>query len=113
MLSNAPVARSIDVHQHLWPPEFLDALRSRSTPPFLDGWTLHLDAEPPYDVQPTHHDVALRESDVSDLVLVSLSSPLGIEDLPPAQSEPLLSAWHDGAAQLPERFGAWAAVSAV
>ena len=29
----------VDVHQHLWPPEFVDALRSRDTAPRLVGWT--------------------------------------------------------------------------
>ena len=31
---------AVDVHQHLWPPALLDALRARSAPPFLRGWTL-------------------------------------------------------------------------
>ena len=31
----------IDVHQHLWPEAFVDRLRARREPPYLDGWTLH------------------------------------------------------------------------
>src|SRR5690349_1768933 len=76
----------------------------------LRGWTLHLSAEPPYQVQPADHDVAGRLGSVA-LALVSLSSPLGLEDLPVAESTALLDAWHSGAAALPAGFGAWAAVN--
>ncbi|MFD9210847.1 amidohydrolase [Streptomyces sioyaensis] len=103
-----------DVHQHLWPPEFLALLRSRGAPPRLDGWTLHLPGEPPYPVDPADHDIAARarlaRADGLDLALVSLSSPLGIEDLPPAEAAPLLTAFHDGALDLPAPFGVWASV---
>ncbi|MGY5134034.1 amidohydrolase [Streptomyces nigrescens] len=101
-----------DVHQHLWPPEFLALLRSRTAPPRLDGWTLHLPGEPPYAVDPADHDIAARarlaRADGLDLALVSLSSPLGIEYLPPAEAGPLLTAFHDGALDLPAPFGVWA-----
>ncbi|WP_407552505.1 amidohydrolase [Streptomyces sp. Pv4-95] len=101
-----------DVHQHLWPPEFLALLRARSTPPLLDGWTLHLPGEPPYAVDPADHDIAARarlaRADGLDLALVSLSSPLGIEYLPPREAAPLLAAFHDGALDLPAPFGVWA-----
>ncbi|MGY5127989.1 amidohydrolase [Streptomyces nigrescens] len=101
-----------DVHQHIWPPEFLALLRSRTAPPRLDGWTLHLPGEPPYAVDPADHDIAARarlaRADGLDLALVSLSSPLGIEYLPPAEAAPLLTAFHDGALDLPAPFGVWA-----
>ncbi|MGW8553873.1 amidohydrolase [Streptomyces tubercidicus] len=101
-----------DVHQHIWPPEFLALLRSRTAPPRLDGWTLHLPGEPPYAVDPADHDIAARarlaRADGLDLALVSLSSPLGIEYLPPAEATPLLTAFHDGALDLPAPFGVWA-----
>ena len=42
---------------------------------------------------------------------VSLSSPLGIEELPPKEAQPLLDAWHYGAAALPDGLRAWASVS--
>ena len=41
---------AIDIHQHLWPSELIDALRARQHPPRMVGWTLLLDGEPPYDV---------------------------------------------------------------
>ncbi|MFI9050094.1 amidohydrolase [Streptomyces sp. NPDC053427] len=103
-----------DVHQHIWPQEFLALLRARTTPPRLDGWTLRLPGEPPYAVDPADHDIAARarlaRADGLDLALVSLSSPLGIEHLPPAEAAPLLAAFHDGALDLPAPFGVWASV---
>lgn len=107
------VGAHIDVHQHLWPDALIEALRARSRPPMLRGWTLHLDGEPPYQVQPVDHDVETRQplADGEQLALVSLSSPLGLEDLPAAEAAELLERWHAGAASLPTGFGAWAAVS--
>jgi predicted TIM-barrel fold metal-dependent hydrolase len=101
-----------DVHQHLWPPALIDALRRRSAPPMLRGWTLHLPGEPPYEVDPADHDPADRaaRSEPSVLALISMSSPLGLEDLPGAEGHALLDAWHAGAATLPPSLGAWAAV---
>ncbi|WP_345563192.1 amidohydrolase [Nonomuraea rosea] len=98
---------TIDVHQHLWTGSFVDALRGRTSPPYLDGWTLILDGEPPYPVDPQDH--ADRDTTGLELALVSLSSPLGIEFLPPEESWPLLDAYHDGALALGEPFGVWAA----
>jgi len=105
----------VDVHQHVWPERFVEALRARVRPPRLDGWTLLLTGEPPYDVTPDDHDAAkraAREADGgADLALVSLSSPLGIEWLPPDDAAPLLDAWHRGAAELPRPFRPWAAAN--
>ncbi|KWX09675.1 amidohydrolase, partial [Carbonactinospora thermoautotrophica] len=71
-----------DVHQHLWPTPFVEALRERAEPPRLVGWTLLLAGEPDYEVDPADHDVARRaelvRADGLDLALVSLSSPLGV-----------------------------------
>jgi hypothetical protein len=104
---------NVDVHQHLWSPSLVTALRARREPPFLDGWTLYLDGEPPYDLPPADHDATLRAelaaADGLGLALVSLSAPIGVEWLPAAEARPLLDAYHEGAAALPEPFGAWAA----
>jgi len=101
----------IDVHQHLWPEAFVDRLRARREPPYLDGWTLHTATEAPYDVDPAAHElgkrVALEQDAGTTLAVVSLSSPLGIEELGDAG---LLDAWHEGAAIFPEPFKAWASV---
>ncbi|TWD80283.1 putative TIM-barrel fold metal-dependent hydrolase [Kribbella amoyensis] len=101
----------IDVHQHLWPAEFVDRLRARPEPPYLDGWTLHTAGEAPYEVDPAAHAVdkrvALEQDAGTSLAAVSLSSPLGVEQV---GDQALLDAWHDGALTLPEPFRAWASV---
>jgi hypothetical protein len=102
---------SIDVHQHLWTSAFVDALRRRTAAPRLDGWTLLLEGEPPYEVDPRDHDPELRATPDLDLALVSLSSPLGVECLPAAEAWPIIDAYHDGALSLPAPFRAWAATS--
>lgn len=107
--------RGVDVHQHIWPPELIDALRARSSPPRLRGWTLELRGEPPHETDPASHDPALRaelvEQDGIDRALISLSTALGIEALPPDQARALLDAYHEGALRLPNCFGAWASAS--
>jgi hypothetical protein len=107
-----PPGGYIDVHQHLWPTEFLDTLRRRPAPPMLRGWTLYTAGEAPYDIGPDDHDPGLRRlGDASaERVLLSLSSPLGIEDLPPDQGRPILAAWHQGVLGLARPFGGWASV---
>jgi len=101
-----------DVHQHVWPAPLLEALRRRRAAPRLTGWTLELPGEPDYEIDPSDHDVAVRvrqaSADGLERVLVSLSSPLGIESLPVDEAAELLDAWHDGARELGEPFAAWA-----
>jgi hypothetical protein len=105
-------SRPDDVHQHLWPQALVDALRRRTAPPMLHGWTLHTAAEAPYEVRAADHDPAARAVlDQGTDVLLSLSTPLGIEALAPDEAAPLLEAWHAGVAALPDTFGAWAAAS--
>lgn len=106
---------TVDVHQHLWPAELIARLRARAAGPRLDGWTLRLPGEPDFEVDPADHDpaarAALAAAEGTDLALISLSSPLGIEHLPAAEAGPLLDAYHLGAARLGRPFGAWAAAS--
>jgi predicted TIM-barrel fold metal-dependent hydrolase len=75
---------------------------------------LRLDGEPEAPLVLADHDpdrrAALVATDGLDRALVALSSPLGIEALPADEAEPLLAAYHDGVAELPAPFGAWAAV---
>jgi 6-methylsalicylate decarboxylase len=109
---------AIDIHQHLWPEPLLGALSRRREAPRLvrgaDGWTLRLAGEPDARVDLADHDpdrrAALARGDGLDRVLVAPSTPLGIEVLPAGEAEPLLAAYHEGVAALPEPFGAWAAV---
>jgi predicted TIM-barrel fold metal-dependent hydrolase len=103
----------LDVHQHLWVPELVEALRARSAAPRVIGSTLRLAGEPDYEIDPIQQQPQRRAAQDHGLALIvlSMSSPLGMESLPPDQARPLLSAWHDGVLQLPAPFSAWAAVS--
>lgn len=109
---NTSAARMVDTHQHIWPPEFIKALRVRTDPPFMDGWKLHTKGEAPYDVDPATHDIearGVREASLGvGLVGISISSPLGIEHLPAAEAEILIDAWHRGALSLGDPFRVWA-----
>ncbi len=102
---------AIDVHQHLWPAELIGALRARRHAPRLDGWTLLLDGEPPYDVTPADHRTSARRALDGGRIVIGLSSPLGIEDLPAGEGADLLTAWHDGAVALRPDFDAWVSVN--
>jgi 6-methylsalicylate decarboxylase len=107
----------IDVHQHLWPEPLLAELSRRSEAPRLrrrrDGWSVEVPAEPETAVDLADHDPEARAelvgADGLDRAYVALSCPLGIEALPTDAALPLLDAWHEGAAELPAAFGAWAA----
>jgi 6-methylsalicylate decarboxylase len=109
----------IDVHQHLWPEEFVAALERRTRPPALRrttrGLTLLLAGEPEAPFDPSAHDPERRRGalrvDGVDRALLCLSTPLGIETLPRAEAQPLLDAWHDGVFALAEPFGVWGAVA--
>jgi 6-methylsalicylate decarboxylase len=117
-VSPASASHRTDVHQHLWPEPLLGALAARLEPPMLvrrgDGWFLRAPGEPEAPFDPADHDpvrrAALVHADGLDRALVAPSVPLGIEALGAAEAEPLLAAYHDGVAELPDEFGAWAAV---
>lgn len=110
---------SLDVHQHLWPEPFLDALACRTSAPALTRrsgtWILRLDGEPDHHVDVRAHDPVARaralDDDGVDAALLCLSSPLGIETLPAADAAPLLAAWHAGVLEIGDPFGVWGAVA--
>jgi 6-methylsalicylate decarboxylase len=107
----------IDVHQHLWPEPLVAALARRTESPRMrrrrEGWVVEVPGEPDATVDLADHDPNARadlvRADGLDRAYVALSSPLGIEALPPDAARPLLDAWHAGAAALPTGLGAWAA----
>jgi hypothetical protein len=103
----------VDIHQHVWPDVLVEELRRRSQPPRLDGWTLLTSSEPPFAVNPADHDVGRQAvqtaRDGVGLVVIGLSSPLGIEYLVPEDAEPLLDAYHNGVTELGAPFAGWAA----
>jgi 6-methylsalicylate decarboxylase len=108
-----------DVHQHLWPEPLIGLLARRSEAPRVrrhrDGWYIETPGEPQTRFELADHDPARRadlvRADGLDLACVALSSPLGIEALPPAEAQPLLDAWHESAAAFPRELRAWAAPS--
>jgi hypothetical protein len=116
-MAGGPRHANVDVHQHLWPAELVEALRRRRSGPRLDGWTLLTDGEAPYAVRPDDHDpgrrAGLAAAQGTGLALVSMSGPLGIEHLGPEDAGPLLEAYHAGTASLPPPFRGWAAAQVV
>lgn len=104
----------VDLHQHLMPPAFLDALRSRTAlPRIIDEWTLLTEGESPYSVNPAAHDVeARRQRELGEgkgEVLLSLPGNLRVEDLPRDDARELIAVWHRAALELGEPFKVWAA----
>jgi hypothetical protein len=102
----------IDVHQHLWPAQFVAALRGRRKPPRLEGWELQLPDQPRYRLDPIHHAVEARAaqavSDGDTLVCVAPSAVLGLDRLPRPEAEDLAAAWLAGALALPPPFRPYA-----
>jgi hypothetical protein len=105
------------VHQHLWAPELLAALEHRSDPPFArrEGgtWRLHVPHEPPAAVPAEavwERAGRLAELGV-DRAVLSLSTALTLEGLPPAEAAPVLDAWRSVVATLPHELRAWATLN--
>jgi hypothetical protein len=104
---------ALDIHQHLWPEPFVVALRSRREPPRLDGWVLHLAGERPSVVRAGDHDLASHEQRLArsgTTAVVSLSSPLGVEDLAGTEGQHVLDAYHEGVRATGSRLGWWASL---
>jgi 6-methylsalicylate decarboxylase len=110
---------TIDIHQHLWSEPLLSALARRRELPFVrieHGLTvLYLAGERPFvldlSAESREQRAHLVARDGLERALVCLSSPLGAESLPRAQSQPLLDAYHDGALALGGPFAVWGAVA--
>jgi hypothetical protein len=96
-----------DVHQHLWPPAFLDALRARRQPPYLDAWTLVLFGGDRWEIDPRRHDPASRMTGY-DVICLAPSAALGIDRLAPDEALELADAWLTGVLSLGPPFCAWA-----
>jgi 6-methylsalicylate decarboxylase len=92
-----------DVHQHLWPAAFSEALRQRSEPPSLDGDVLHV-SEGASGVDLHDHELGTRLAllDVHEIesAVVSLQPTLGLEALEPAERDRLVGIWEDGILEL-------------
>lgn len=94
---------AIDVHQHLWPRAFIEALRERDDIPGLDGSTLVL-PEGTYEVDLGDHLLERRLSQLDaagiDVAVVSLQPTLGLEALGVEERTHLERIWEDGMLEL-------------
>lgn len=94
---------SIDLHQHLWPPGVVQALRRRREPPRLDGDVLEV-SEGRFPLDLSGHSpearLALLDRDGVDVALVSLQPTLGLEAAPE-----VVDAYHEGLAELVSASG--------
>ena len=102
----------IDIHQHLWPAPFLDALRSRRHPPRMDGWTLELFGGDRFEIDPALHDPAARAPG-ADVICLAVSAALGLDRLPSPEAGELAEAWLQGALALGPPFRVWASAGAL
>src|SRR5947209_12098236 len=115
MMALMASALRVDVNQHVWTGPLFAALEQRHQLPYVrqtGGLTvLHSAGEQPYLIDEASEAPVRRAQlvgeDGLDLAIVALSSPVGIECLPRAESEALISAHLDGVAELGELFGAW------
>ncbi|HET6506538.1 MAG TPA: hypothetical protein VFG42_07105 [Baekduia sp.] len=109
-----------DVHQHLWPEDFVAALARRDVAPAVRrerdgrGWVVAVPGEPDSPFGDATHDPAVRAASLraSGLrrALLCMSTPLGVEALDEDQARPLLDAWHDGVFAAGDAFGVWGAL---
>jgi 6-methylsalicylate decarboxylase len=89
---------SFDVHQHLWPPQLVQALQRRSRPPRLDGDVLQLETGTfPVDLRAHRLEerLALLDRDGVDTAVVSLQPTLELDSAPE-----LAEAYHEGILEL-------------
>lgn len=93
----------VDLHQHLWPRSFLDALRARTGAPCLTGSVLTT-PEGSFELALSAHDpeqrIAALDRDEIDVAVLSLQPCLGAEALPASERDELELAWVDGAREL-------------
>ena len=93
--------RTIDVHQHLLPPPFVELLRKRTAPPRIVGTDLEI-AEGRFPFDPAENDVESRVAVIdrqgTDVAVLSLQHTLGHEALPPDERGELVAGWEEGIA---------------
>jgi 6-methylsalicylate decarboxylase len=74
---------TIDVHQHFWPPAFLEALARRTAPPRLHDGVLELAVEGSFAVDFADHDLGRRldllDRHGIDVALISLAPTMEVE----------------------------------
>jgi predicted TIM-barrel fold metal-dependent hydrolase len=97
-----------DLHQHLWPTSFVEALRARTDTPCLAGDEL-VTSEGRFPVALEEHDLEPRlralDRDGIDVAVLSLQPSLGLGELRRAEAERLEDAWVDGVRALSDVSG--------
>jgi hypothetical protein len=100
---------TFDVHQHLWPEQFLAALSRRRERPRLRGSVLELERQGSFELDLREYGLEARvhalDRDEIDAAVVSLAPSLELGQLPEEEAEPLLAAYHEGIAELAEGSG--------
>jgi 6-methylsalicylate decarboxylase len=97
-----------DVHQHLWPKCFVEALRARATPPLLSGDELvTVEGRFPIDLDAHHPDARIRalDRDGIDVAVLSLQTSLGIDGLAGDEADELEGIWADEILELVSSSG--------
>lgn len=88
-----------DLHQHLWPQGFLDALTARAAAPSLEGRVLTTH-EGRFEIDVSDHDPTQRlrrlDRDGIDVAVVSLQTSLGLEHLHVDERAELEEIWAVG-----------------
>jgi 6-methylsalicylate decarboxylase len=100
---------SIDIHQHLWPPSFFDALSAREEPPRLRGRGLELAGQSVWQLDVESHELetrlALMDRLELDQAFVSLQPTLGIAQLPAEEARHLIETWESGILEMAAAAG--------
>lgn len=99
----------VDIHQHLWPEEFIAALAARTRPPLLRGSQLELGEHGSWPVDLSDHRLERRlalldEMEVGQAV-VSLQPTLGADWVDGGEGEELAEIWERGILELAEASG--------
>jgi predicted TIM-barrel fold metal-dependent hydrolase len=92
-----------DLHQHLWPEQFVEALTARGAPPRLEGNAL-VTCEGSFEVDLERHDAGARvralDEDGIDVAVLSLQPSLGLRELPHEEREGLEEVWVESVREL-------------
>lgn len=95
--------KTYDVHQHLWPAAFVDALQARPNPPRLAGGTLTT-REGAFSIDLGLHDPSMRlrmlDRDGIDVAVLSLQPSLGFDALAVREREALEEIWAESVLEL-------------
>jgi hypothetical protein len=97
-----------DVHQHLWPTAFVDALEARTEPPCLDRETLTTrEGTFAVDLRLHEPDERLRalDRDGIDVAVLSLQPSLGLDAVAPAEREALEQVWSESTLEVVSASG--------